>query len=238
MKKAMLTVALSLTLGALPVVAARAQGQAPTPPAGPKEGPVLLADLKFSLDLRDASLRDALKQFFDSAKVDYAIDPTVNGFVTLKVTDQPFDTVLKLLLRSSSQPLTYAKDSGVYMVKPRIMAPPPVAETSLPVPEATNVASGGLKLETITLTYLDPFDLKDLMGLVFVPTGSRFQGLGTGGFAGGNNGGLSGPPGSVGIGGWGQTGSPFGSGVILGTQGSMGSGSGPINGGSVPGAGR
>src|SRR5678815_3689996 len=82
-----------------------------------------------TLDLRDAPIRQALEQVFNSAKVDYSIDNAVAGYVTLKITEQPFENALKLIMRSASIPLTYTKESGVYIVKPRPLdtyAPPPV----------------------------------------------------------------------------------------------------------------
>ncbi|MDX1931956.1 MAG: hypothetical protein SFU56_05065, partial [Capsulimonadales bacterium] len=84
-----------------------------------------------TLDLRDAPIREALEQLFKSAKVDYSIDPGVAGFVTLKITEQPFENALRLILRSAQYPLTYTRESGVYVVKIREIAtttnaaPPP-----------------------------------------------------------------------------------------------------------------
>src|SRR4051794_20424892 len=69
-----------------------------------------------TLDLRDAPIRSALEEIFKSAKVDYSIDPGVAGFVTLKITEQPFENALRLILRSAQFPLTYTKESGVYIV--------------------------------------------------------------------------------------------------------------------------
>src|SRR5215217_6577368 len=79
---------------------ARAQAQ----PAAPER-----ALPPITLDLRDAPVRQALEQLFNNAKVDFSIANEVQGFVTLKITDQPFENALRLILRSSSIPLTFVR---------------------------------------------------------------------------------------------------------------------------------
>jgi type II secretory pathway component GspD/PulD (secretin) len=72
-----------------------------------------------SLDLRDASVRRAIEDIFKSVQLECIIDANVDGFVTLKVVNQPFEIALKLLMRSASIPLTYTKENGVYRIFPR-----------------------------------------------------------------------------------------------------------------------
>jgi hypothetical protein len=138
-----------------------------------------------SLDVRDAPLRQVLEQIFQTAKVDYSIDNAVAGYVTLRVTDQSFDNALRLVLRSATVPLSYSVDSGVYIVKPRLENP--VADRyplplPPPVPQATaRDANKYQNYEVIQLTYIDPADLSQVLGLTYIPTFSRQSGRGGGG---------------------------------------------------------
>ena len=172
-------------------------------------------------------MRQVLTQLFDSVKVDYAIDNAVGGFVTLKVTDQPFENVLRLILRSSSVPLTYTRTNGVYEIKPRLVQtvtnPTPVTVGEEPT---TFAPSGGPHYAVIQLTYLDPFDVKELLGITMVPSGTR------GGGGNGTGAPLGGPMFGNG------SGAGLGSGGV-GTGGGNGTGGRIISGGTgTPGAGR
>jgi type II secretory pathway component GspD/PulD (secretin) len=111
-----------------------------------------------TLTLRDAPLREALRQVFDATGVQFELDNDVQGFVTLTIRDQPFEAALKLLLRSSAQPLTYRLENGVYVVSVRKAVVPPPPAT--PAPEPTR--SPGW--EFLPLTYLDPLALEPLLG--------------------------------------------------------------------------
>src|SRR5687768_6939640 len=84
--------ALSAAVVVAPVSAGSAFAQA-QPPAPERALPPI------TLDLRDAPVRQALEQLFNNAKVDFSIANEVQGFVTLKITDQPFENALRLILR-------------------------------------------------------------------------------------------------------------------------------------------
>lgn len=113
-----------------------------------------------SMELRDASVREALKQLFDSANQQYQLDNDIRGFVTLKISKQPFENALKLLLRSGSQPLTYKIENGVYIVSIRRNTPTPAETPPAIEPEETT----GTRMEFIPLTYIDPKALEPLLG--------------------------------------------------------------------------
>ncbi len=116
---------------------------------------------KITLELRDAPLREALQQLFDSAGLQYQIDNEVRGFTTLKIREQPLESALKLLLRSGTQPLTYKIENGVYQVSVRrVQITPPEPPASI-APEETNA-----KWEFISLTYVDPMALTPFIGPV------------------------------------------------------------------------
>jgi type II secretory pathway component GspD/PulD (secretin) len=198
-----------------------------------------------TLDLRDAPVRQALEQLFNNAKVDFSIANEVQGFVTLKITDQPFENALRLILRSSSIPLTFVRESGVYIVKPRIAetldpnagAPPPITD---PNAGALPAAS----YDQIQLTYIDSADLSGTLGITFIRSFTR-QG-GQGGQGGQQGGGMMGGMGGMGGGmmgggmGGGMMGGMggMGGGMMGGGMGGMGGGMGGMMGGGGFGGGR
>ncbi|HVK05810.1 MAG TPA: hypothetical protein VM490_20230, partial [Armatimonadaceae bacterium] len=159
--------AVSITL--LTPVPARAQAQQNLPPV--------------TLDLRDAPIRSALEQLFNSAKVDFSMDNNVQGFVTLKVTEVPFETALKLIMRSATIPLTYTRENNIYIVRPRAVtgagtgAPGSPGFDAPPVlPDAGAGSRQGVYPDQINLTYADPADLAGLFGITIMPTFQRSGG--------------------------------------------------------------
>lgn len=213
-------IALALLLSAAGVAGlstaahAQADGAAsppPAPPTAPAPGQDPKAQQPVSLDLRDAPVRAALEQLFNKVRADYVIDPQVGGFVTLRVTDKPFEDTLRLLLRAGSMPLTFVKEGDTYIVRPRRVsstasgAPGPVgpADSGAPVfADAGPVATAnGRIVERIELMYIDPFDLQQLLGITIIPVGTRGGNVGNpfGGGAptGGGLPGAGGVPGGV-----------------------------------------
>ena len=151
-----LVVALGLIAGTLPA-AARAQVVPATTAEADKPLPPV------TLDLQDAPLKQALTQLFQNAKAQSMLDPAIGGFVTLNIRDQPFENALKLLLRSANPPLTYTKENGVYIVKPRL--DPTANQSGFPgggtSPDITadTMPATSSKLDKITLTYVDAADI-------------------------------------------------------------------------------
>lgn len=222
MKKTVaLTAVTLLTLASFP---AGSHARQDTPDGGPAKS---AAQATVSLDVRDARLRDVLEMLFKQAKVNYLIEPGVDGFVTMKVSDQPFEAALKLTLRSGSIPLVYSLENGVYIIRPRPVEAPRLAAAAPPPYPETTLASNAPKFEVIQLVHADPADLAQLLNIIILPTGVRFgnptpggsggliigggfPGQGAGGSApgngtrntpgGGNNGARSGgfpPPGTI-----------------------------------------
>ena len=192
-----------------------------------------------TIDLKDAPIRSALEQIFNAANVQYQMDNQVQGFVTLKIRDQPFENALKLIMRSATIPLTYTKENGVYIVKPR----PVVIPTSGLDTPVVDDPPARRQFEIITLSYIDAMDLDQLFGpFIFLRPFQRQQqggqmgggfgggggqgGLGGGGFGGGQGGGLGGG----GFGG-GQGGGLGGGGFGGGQGGGLGGGGGGLGGG-------
>ena len=192
------TIALALTLAAAPrPVFAQLAGNDPA----------------ISVDLQDAPVRSTLEAIFKQAGLkNYIIDNAVAGFVTLKITDQSFESALKLVMRANSQPLTYTKESGVLIVKPRTV---PTISAAAPEPVSSEPVSTTAHYERLNLTYLDPADLAGILpGIITIPQFTRQRG----------GQGVSSGNGLLGHGG-GQAGQ-LGQGGQFGQGGQLGSGSG------------
>ncbi len=67
-----------------------------------------------SLDLKDADLKDVLRTFAELTKTNIAIDPDVNGSVTVRLNDVPWDQALDLILRMNG--LGYVLEGRVLRV--------------------------------------------------------------------------------------------------------------------------
>ena len=127
-----------------------------------------------TLDVREARISDVLTKLFRDAKVDFIIDPRISGFVTLHLTDQPFENALRLIMHSSDVPLTYTHENGVYEVTLR-----PVPQTTVknipyaPITEAVAPTKNSRQFATITLNYIDAADLAQLLGIQLLPINVR-----------------------------------------------------------------
>ena len=161
-----------------------------------------------TLDLKDAPIRGAIEAMFKQAGINnYVIDNNVSGFVTLKITEQPFENAFKLIMRASSVPLTYTKENEVWIVKPRTITQNP-QDLGGNTPEDPTPVRPPAAFERINLTYLDPMDLQNILGGVqTVSFFSRFGNMGGmgGGMMGGMGGGMGGMGGGMGgFGGFGR----------------------------------
>ncbi len=196
-------------------------------------------DARITVDYRDADIRTALKQLFDTAGVDYSLDPAVQGYITLKLTDQPFNIALRSILRSSQTPLTYSVENRIYTVRPRPITDPSAVTAPPPPTNPNENAREYLKFEQIPLQYADPLDLASVLGIQILPTNQRGGQQGGGGGFGGGGGGFGGGGGLGGGGGFGGGG--FGGGGGLGGGGfgggGLGGGGGGFGGGGFGGGG-
>ena len=154
-----------------------------------------------TLDLKDAPIRTTLEMAFKQAGItNYVIDNNVAGFVTMTITEQPFENALKLIMRAATIPLTYIKENNVYIVKPRQITQPSQAPAPDISREETN-EQDNITFERIPLTFIDPLDLQMAFGRVLyiqqfigrmgagggMMGGMGGMGGGMGGFGGGRN---------------------------------------------------
>jgi hypothetical protein len=188
-----------------------------------------------TFDLQDAPIRSTIEAAFKQAGINnYIIDNNVVGFVTLKITEQPFENALKLIMRAASVPLTYTKENGVWIVKPRAVNPNP--QDSVPAASTEDLGTRpNAAFERINLTYLDPMDLSQILGgIINVSFSNRaMQGGGGMGGMGGGMGGMGGGMGGMGGGMGGMMGG--GMGGMGGGMGGMGGGMGGMGGGGMMG---
>lgn len=71
-----------------------------------------------TVDIHDAPIRQTLEMLFSLERKDFSIDSSVVGFVSLKMTDQSFESGLNLVLRASPAPTSYVIEQGMYMIRP------------------------------------------------------------------------------------------------------------------------
>lgn len=77
-------------------------------------GPRVFNGEPISLDLKDADLKDVLRTFADLTGLNIAIDPGVNGSVTVNFADVPWDQALDLILRQNN--LTFVLEGNVMRI--------------------------------------------------------------------------------------------------------------------------
>lgn len=129
-----------LSLSALAVVPVTAHAQSKLP--------------RVSIHLRDRPTRAALERIFTDAGIQYAIDPRVSGYVTLKIRNQPFENALKLIMRSSTVPLTYTRENNIYIVRP-LQTAPVISNTPDIAPEGEEQQPGANTV--LPFNYFDPY---------------------------------------------------------------------------------
>jgi hypothetical protein len=197
---------------------------------------------RVTIKLDYADIRYALKQLFDSVKVNYSIDPNVQGQVTVSLTDVSFETALNTVLRQLN--LIYRLESGVYYITNRPVETTPDLGGTTPVDTTPSTPALSLP-EKIQLYNADVYQIAYALGASVAQIGGRYDlqsggggmggyGGGMGGFGGGGMGGMGGFGGG-GMGGFGGGGmGGFGGG---GMGGFGGGGMGGFGGGGMGGLG-
>jgi type IV pilus assembly protein PilQ len=69
-------------------------------PAPPSQSPQYTGEI-ISLDLKDYDIKDFFRLISEISGLNVVLDPNVNGLVTLKLTDVPWDQALDVVLRNS-----------------------------------------------------------------------------------------------------------------------------------------
>lgn len=97
-----------------------------------------------SIELKDATVQEALSTLFGKAGVTYVVKDGVSGTVhDLSMVDVPFEVALKGILRQCD--LTYTVENGVYTIKPKegsavAMPEPAVAPAEVEQPAAARIS--------------------------------------------------------------------------------------------------
>ena len=77
-------------------------------------GPRVFTGEPFSLNLKDADIKDVLRMFAELTGLNMAIDPGVTGSVTVDFVDVPWDQALDLILRQNN--LTFTLEGNVMRI--------------------------------------------------------------------------------------------------------------------------
>lgn len=205
-------------------------------PALAQDGGGDVSQKRVTIKLDYADIRYALKQLFDSVKVNYSIDPNVQGQVTVSLTDVSFETALNTILRQLN--LIYRLESGVYYITNRPVETTPDLGGSTPTELPTPTESISLP-EKIQLYNSDVYQIAYALGANVAQIGGRYDlqnGMGGMGGFGGGMGGFGGGLGGFGGGGLGGFGGGMG-GFGGGFGGFGGGGFGGFGGGGLGGFG-
>lgn len=198
------------------------------------------ANKKIDLDLESSNLYYGLKLLFSQIKANFTIDESLKSLtVTAHLTQVPFRVALETLLKSTSTPLTYKVENGIYSVVPKVEEAAPEPEVNQGDQGATRIG-GGYKYGIIRPNNLSASDIVTALGGVLVNIGydKSSNSFGNGGLGGsqnrgsGSQGGMGGGFGSGGMGG-GSAGGGFGgsSGGFGGSSGGFGGSGGGSRGG-------
>jgi len=188
------------------------------------------ANKKIDLDLESTNLYYGLKLLFSQVKANFTIDESLKSLtVTAHLTQVPFRVALETLLKSTSTPLTYKVENGIYSVVPKVEdAGSTIAEETKT--DNPTTSSGGYKYGLIRPNNLSATDIVQAFGGTVVNVGYRPQNFGMGGM-GGMGGGMGGMGGGMGGMGGGMGGMGGGMGGMGGGMGGMGGGMGGFGGG-------
>jgi hypothetical protein len=154
---------------------------------------------RITLELRDASLDDALRLVFKSTPYSYVLEPGISGTVTLTLNDVTFSQALRAIL--DMHDLNYRKgEDNIYYIQRQVeaMAPPPPGPELPPARQRIYwIGPGGrYQLQYLDCRLVTQWFGGILAGSWLVPTaiegGAGAGGVGGGGIGGGGGGGLGG----------------------------------------------
>lgn len=166
-----------------------------------------------NVELKDLPIRSALEAFFKNTGINYSIDNSVSGNISaLSLKSVPFETALKILLRSVDPPLTFRMEGkNTYIISVKKTEPPVAGGTMTTDPtviDPPTIESEDVIVEKISLNFLDAFQLKSLI----MGEDSSTSNGGMGGGMSGGFGNMGGGFGGSSFGGGGFGGSSFGGG--------------------------
>lgn len=145
-----------------------------------------------SIEYVDAPIRTALEQLMKQGEIkNYLISNDVEGFINLKLTDQPFETALKVVMRANAVPLLYKIENNILIVEKRKQVDfNNLRQPDIKLPEPQNQNN---MYEVISLKYIDPLDLQFAFGnILYIRQFSRMINNTGMGMRNGMNGGMMG----------------------------------------------
>lgn len=114
-----------------------------------------------TVEYKDAPIRVAIEQIMKQGAIkNYVISNDVEGFVSVKLEEQPFETALKIIMRANLVPLLYKIENDVLIIEKRKQI-----EQKAPIlPDIEKEPENNTIFEVIPLTYIDPLDLQVVFG--------------------------------------------------------------------------
>ena len=106
------------------------------------------------LNLEGANIHDALRMLFKVVAVPYTVDSNVQGSVTVKLENQPFETVLRNLLNQIGA--TYRVQGGVYEIVMRPSSTTPREYGRPEIGSGGTVGSEEIGIRRIFIQHADP----------------------------------------------------------------------------------
>ena len=122
-----------------------------------------------SLDLKEAPLLDVLRYFSEVSGFNLVVDPSVDGTVTVRLIDVPWDQALKVILRAHDLGFD-AQDNVIYVAPLAELARAAAAEAEL---RRERMAAVELETLWVRLSYADPDEIAALISkTALTPRGS------------------------------------------------------------------
>jgi type II secretory pathway component HofQ len=124
--------------------------------------------LTVSLDLRDANLRDFLETMAESANMNLVLHPAVEGKITLRVREAPWETLLEMVLRNYR--LSRESEGNVMRIAPQwVFEEEYRARAAI---EEARLNARPFEIRTYTLNYARAADVAVIVSKLLSPRGS------------------------------------------------------------------
>jgi type II secretory pathway component GspD/PulD (secretin) len=114
------------------------------------------------LNLNNVDVRDAISSLFRNTEVSYSVDGSVQGSVTIRLENQPFESVLRNMLNQVNA--TYRVQDGLYEIIARKKPTPP---SFAPPANAAEEVPAGENIRRIPINCADPALIVKLLSAGF-----------------------------------------------------------------------
>ena len=161
------------------------------------------ANQMIDIDLESSNLYYGLKLLFSQVKVNFTIDESLKSLtVTAHLSHVPYRIALETLLKSTSTPLTYRVENGIYSILPKVETGGEIVVQD-PLTSETDAIKTGYRYGYIRTNGLSALDIVLAFKGNVINIG---EGYGNGRLGGNTGGSLLGGSGNGNIGGYGNQG--------------------------------